>query len=148
MDNLLAGRRVLVVEDEFFMAADLEDSLTRAGAEVVGPIPDLQAALAQVHMNSADLVVLDVSLRGDEKAYPIADALSERGIPFLFVSGYASRDLPSRYRKIRRLEKPFDMEALVKAVGELAHLGAKEPAAQVSTCLEESNAVGEAPGPS
>jgi DNA-binding response OmpR family regulator len=124
MDNLLAGRRVLVVEDEFFLAADLEDSLTRAGAEVVGPIPDLRAALAQVQMDSIDLVVLDINLRGDEKAYPIADVLSERGIPFLFTSGYASRDLPKRYRNIRRLEKPFEMKSLVKAVSELARLAA------------------------
>jgi DNA-binding response OmpR family regulator len=120
MVTKLTGRRVLVVEDEFFLAADLEDTLTRAGADVVGPIPDLQAALAQVQMDAIDLAVLDVNLRGDEKAYPIADALSERGVPFLFASAYAPSDLPGRHRNVRYLEKPLNMAGVVKALGELA----------------------------
>ena len=78
MQSELAGYRVLVVEDEYFLAAEIEDALTEAGAEVIGT---LAQALEQVKRDAFDVVILDINLRG-ETSFPIADALAERSMPF------------------------------------------------------------------
>jgi DNA-binding response OmpR family regulator len=123
MSEELHGRRVLVVEDEFFLAAELDDALTKAGAEVVGPFPDLNSALAQAREAELDLAVLDINLR-DRMVYPVADVLAERAIPFLFATAYLESDLPSRHRGRPFLEKPYEPSALV---AELVKLVREEP---------------------
>ncbi len=119
MSAELHGCRVLVVEDEFFLAAEIEDALTRAGAEVVGPLPDLQSALDQALRAPLDLAVLDINLR-DQMVYPVADALTERGVPFLFATAYQESDLPLRHRGRRFLDKPYETSTLVRELAELA----------------------------
>ena len=117
----LAGRRILVVEDEYFIADDLSRALQRHGARVVGPVPDLAAGLDLATRDPLDSAVLDVNL-GGEMSYPIADRLSERGVPFLFTTGYDERTLDPGYAAITRIEKPFEssmvMMALIQLVGE------------------------------
>jgi CheY-like chemotaxis protein len=118
MTSALTGYRVLVVEDEYFIAAEIEDALTQAGAQVVGPISGVEEALRQVRGDGFDLAVLDLNLRGD-LAYPVADALQERGVPFLFASAYQPTEMPASYRLHRLLSKPYDSRILVEALAEI-----------------------------
>ena len=112
----LSGRRVLVVEDEFFIADDLARLLARLGGEVVGPVPTCEQALGLLSgPERIDLAVLDIDLRG-ESAFPIADALTERGVPFLFATGYEQASVPDRFRHRPLWEKPFDPDNLVRAL--------------------------------
>jgi CheY-like chemotaxis protein len=85
--QILAGKRVLVVEDEMLIALLIEEFLTDLGCGIVGPYGSVQAVLTAVQNEPADLAVLDVNLNG-EKVYPVAERLPERHIPFVFLSGY------------------------------------------------------------
>lgn len=115
----LAGWRVLVVEDEFFIADDLAEALRAHGAEVIGPVPRLHEAMAMIAAGGPiDLAVLDVNLDG-HAAFPAGDALLARDIPFLFATGYERDFLPTRFRKIPYWEKPFDPRSLVNALSRL-----------------------------
>jgi CheY-like chemotaxis protein len=119
----LQGRRVLVVEDEYFVACDIARALAEAGAEVIGPAPDSSRALALLGEHEAvDGAVLDINLKG-EMVYPIADALRARGVPFCFATGYDSAVLPRSYRDVPCWEKPFDLAKLVGAVAEMIAAG-------------------------
>jgi CheY-like chemotaxis protein len=111
--SILRGRRILVVEDEYMMAQDLQSDLEDAGAEVVGPVPSVEAALTALEKeNMLDGAVLDVNLRG-EKAYLVADALRDRRIPFVLATGYEPWALPDAYRDVPRCEKPVDLRHLI-----------------------------------
>ncbi|WP_342152500.1 response regulator [Methylorubrum sp. SB2] len=114
----LSGRRVLVVEDEYFIARDMGDSLTRAGAEVAGPVADAEEALAAIEADALDAAVLDVNLKG-ETVYAVADRLNARGIPYLFATGEVQIADGSDYRSRPRLEKPILSDELLRAVGKL-----------------------------
>lgn len=115
-DLALSGRRVLVVEDEYFIADDIVRALRRLGAEVVGPFACCEQALdAFASEGRIDAAVLDINLRGDA-VYPVADALRGRGVPFVFATGYDEASVPLRYRDVPRWEKPFDPRALVQAL--------------------------------
>lgn len=107
----LAHRRVLVVEDEYFIADDMARALQSLGAEVVGPAPTLDKALALLAAERVDAAVLDINLRG-ETVFPVADALRERGVRFVFATGYDPSVVPPEYRDVPRWEKPFDPQVL------------------------------------
>jgi CheY-like chemotaxis protein len=112
----LEGRRVLVIEDEYFIADDISRALTKLGAEVVGPAPDLAHATAFLSSGERiDSAVLDINLHG-ELVYPVADALRARGIPFLFATGYDQTSIPAGYEDVPRWEKPFDHNALARVI--------------------------------
>ena len=95
----LQGVRVLVVEDDFLLAETLTETLAEAGAVVLGPIGWLDEALAFVRQHGAELggAVLDVNLHG-QATYPVADLLLERGVRFVFVTGYDRGALEPAYR--------------------------------------------------
>ena len=104
-----AGRRVLVVEDDYMMAQDLRRDLQKLGATVVGPVPRVPEALRLIATQGAlDGAILDVNLSG-EMVYPVADVLRARGIPFVFSTGYGEWALPEAYKQVPRCEKPIDM---------------------------------------
>lgn len=113
--------RVLIVEDEYFLAADLEESLRSEGAEIVGPIYEFSQALAKVEEDGFDAAVIDINLRG-QSAYPIADKLIEQRIPFVFATGYGQEALPSRFWEVKRFEKPYDVPAISKHIVQLYRL--------------------------
>jgi CheY-like chemotaxis protein len=116
----LKGRRVLIVEDEYFVADDIARALEKLGAVVVGPLASRDEALALfASQTPIDVAVLGINLRG-EAIYPLADALRRRGVPFVFTTGYAEASVPEAYRSIQRWEKPFDADKLVEALPELA----------------------------
>ncbi|WP_336489483.1 response regulator [Methylobacterium nigriterrae] len=114
----LAGRRVLVVEDEYVIAMDMQSSLQEVGAEVAGPVPDAEQALALIEAASLDAAVLDVNLRG-EAVYTVADRLRERDVPYQFATGESQIVDRSDYRSRPRLEKSILDTELVRALGKL-----------------------------
>ena len=97
------------------IALHIEDMITELGFEVVGPAMRLAAALALARSESFDCAILDVNL-ANEKSFPIADALRERGIPFIFATGYGSKGLDDAYRGAATLQKPFRPQDLNRAI--------------------------------
>jgi CheY-like chemotaxis protein len=93
VQKFLAGRRILLVEDEFLIAMEVEDVLRDLGAEVVGPFARLEPALGVVHREKLDGAVLDVRLNGDT-IEPVAAVLISRGVPPERRSASAGRGAP------------------------------------------------------
>ncbi len=114
----LSGRRILVVEDEYLIAIEMERWLQEAGAEVAGPVPDTERALALIETEALDAAVLDVHLNG-EPAYVVADRLTERGVPYLFATGEVRIAEGSDYCSHAILGKPILDEELLRAVSRL-----------------------------
>src|SRR4051812_8046026 len=97
MDNPLNGYCVLVVEDEPLVALDLTETLTTAGAHVV-PAQSISQAKGAMEKTKVHAAVLDIGLRGENCA-SLCDYLAERGVQFLFYSGYTLA--PTRGRMLR-----------------------------------------------
>jgi len=116
---MMTPARILVVEDEFLVASQIESILTGAGWRVIGSAGTLASAVSLARKSECDAAVLDVNLRG-ERVDDVATILSERGIPFLFVSGYGRGNLPAAFReRVEFLAKPFSHQMLVQTVGTL-----------------------------
>ena len=92
----MTGKMVLVVEDDYLVAEHIRDLLGRVGATATA-VPSVSAALSVLERMSVDFATLDIDLRG-ETSLAVADLLSERRIPFLFVSGREPERLPERHR--------------------------------------------------
>ena len=109
-------RRILVVEDTLLVAEAIADMLTAHGCTVVGPVGRLGPALQLARSEPLDGVLLDVNLAG-QPCFPIATALQERGIPFLFLTGYdQGAPFPAAFRDVPRLPKPLDEATLYAAI--------------------------------
>jgi CheY-like chemotaxis protein len=106
---------VLVVEDEFLIALDIVAALEQAGIPVAGPASTVTEALATVEDGPIRGALLDAHLAG-ESAGRIADALSARGIPFAFVSGYGRESLPQAHRDAPLVKKPFTDKEILDAI--------------------------------
>src|SRR3712207_1892302 len=92
----LTGRRVLIVEDEFFVADDLAQAVAQLGGEIIGPVPSCEEALVLLSTaERVDLAVLDINLE-DETVFPVADTLTKKGVPYLFATGYSQDTVPAR----------------------------------------------------
>ena len=113
----LQGLRVLVVEDAFSMALVLETALTAVGCSVLGPAARLEKAWPLVEQEF-DGAILDVDLDGEE-AYPLAVRLRERGVPFILTTGYEATSLHPDFRDAPRIEKPFEVEALIAMMAQV-----------------------------
>jgi DNA-binding response OmpR family regulator len=114
----IAGRRLLVVEDEYLIASDLASWLEEQDAEVLGPVPSVEDAMALLDAGPLpDAAVLDINL-GDEQVFPVADALQAADVPFVFLSGYDARVIPGNYGGVARCTKPLDRARLLRALGE------------------------------
>jgi CheY-like chemotaxis protein len=112
--NDLSGSRLLIVEDEYFLADEARSILADVGAEVLGPVATTKEAQAVLESRlRVDGVLLDVNLRG-ELAYDFADTLRARGIPFAFVTGYDHAAFPDRFAKTARLPKPVNRKHLIE----------------------------------
>ena len=110
--GLLQGLRVLIVEDEAMIASLLEDYLMDLGCQVIGPALHMKDAVALGREAAIDGALLDVNIVG-EKVYPVADILTERGIPFVFVTGYGAAGLRECDSGHPVLQKPYSLEHLV-----------------------------------
>jgi DNA-binding response OmpR family regulator len=122
-ERSLLGLRVLVVEDDYFIALELCTALRGSGADVIGPARDLESGLAAIRSEHIDCGVLDINLRG-RLAFQLATELRARGIPTIFATGYDGTAIPQDLADVPRLEKPVDLRALCRAV-ESAAVGAR-----------------------
>jgi CheY-like chemotaxis protein len=126
--SMLGGRRILVVEDDYLIAAELVQSLQELGVVVIGPARSVADALATVAGETPiDAAVLDVNL-GVEKVFPVAARLQELGLTFVFATGYDQRIIPSAYASIPRFEKPVDICALAPILSDKLGLARSVPA--------------------
>ena len=116
---MTSAAKILVVEDEFFVAMQIESILRGMGWRVIASAGTLATAVSLARRAECDAAVLDVNLRG-ERVDEVATILNDRGIPFLFVSGYGRGNLPGAFRESAELlAKPFSDQMLVHAVGTL-----------------------------
>ena len=112
---MVAVHRVLLVEDEYLLAARVADEFG-LGVEAVGPAASVEQALELIeHGGHLDAAVLDINLRGDV-VYPVADALRARGVPFVFVTGYEQQPIPEEYRNVVRFRKPIDPARVLRTL--------------------------------
>jgi PAS domain S-box-containing protein len=115
-DEALRGKRVLLVEDEFFLRLELEEWLRSAGCAIIGPFSALQPARRLAARGEPiDLAILDANLNG-EMVYPLADDLLARSVPVIFLTGYERASLPARFRVVPQVSKPYDPAALIKEI--------------------------------
>ena len=98
----------------------LEDLLRDMGARVVDVFAAAGDALAALNASHYDCAILDILVR-DGTCEPVADALAERGIPFLFSSGVGLDALPPRHQSRRLISKPFDDSVLAAQISDLLH---------------------------
>ena len=107
--------RVLVVEDEWLIADLVARTLSGVGLTVMGPMPSLAAAMQLLALESPDLALLDMNLRGESVA-PLADRLEALRIPFIVMSGFRSSGLAGRLAQAPLLAKPFRPAELLAAI--------------------------------
>ncbi len=122
MDNQhetrLSGARVLVVEDEYYLADDLSRSLVSVGAEVVGPVGSLAEAESKLEDGDFDFAVVDMNLRGDF-CFSVAERLRSKGVPFVVATGYNQSSLPDSLKDVPRVEKPFTPGQVIELLGQM-----------------------------
>jgi CheY-like chemotaxis protein len=111
------GVRLLIVEDEYFLAQDLADHFQSLGVKVLGPAGTVADALDILKSQEVEGAVLDVNLRG-ERVYPVADVLLQKDVPFVFASGYGAELEPDAYTGVPRCIKPVDFALLTKTLAE------------------------------
>lgn len=107
----LAGKNILVVEDEALVALAVNDALVDFGWSVVGPFSVVADARSVVLKTDISAAILDVNLNGD-MVYPLAELLREREIPFVFVTGYGVESIDPRFRDALVLHKPIERDVL------------------------------------
>jgi DNA-binding response OmpR family regulator len=115
----LTGSRVLLVEDDYYIADDLCRALEGCGAEVVGPVPSLDKALPLAEGERLTCAVLDINLRG-ESGLRVAETLQRRQVPFIYSTGYSRTSVPEPLKGSAHLEKPFRIEELLHAVSQVS----------------------------
>lgn len=111
----LAGKHILVLEDEPIIGLALEDQLTDRGATVYFA-DRIEEATAIVESKPIDWAILDVNVHG-RPSYEVAEALNERGIPFLFATGYGDLSHPAAFASARTVSKPYSIEEIARTIG-------------------------------
>jgi CheY-like chemotaxis protein len=118
----LNDRRILLVEDEYLLAAEMHADLVDAGAIIIGPAASLASALRLIA--ETDVIhgaVLDVNL-GGQAVFPAAEILQARGVPMLFVSGYDPKIIPPQFMSTPHCENPVAVEKVIKTLVEAMQL--------------------------
>ncbi|GGF80996.1 response regulator [Paracoccus acridae] len=112
----LAGRRILIVEDDFVIAHDFATMIGQAGATVIGPVGTLLEAMKLIERTGhLDGAILDINL-GGEMVYDLVDALQAQGVPVVFATGYDPAAIPARYASVPLCQKPIDPEQIARAI--------------------------------
>jgi PAS domain S-box-containing protein len=105
--------RVLLVEDEALVGIMIQECLTEFGFQITGPVCTASEALSAAKDGHFDAAILDINL-GDGSVYRVAEILSARGVPFIFVTGYDSDSVDSRFQEVPVLQKPIERQMLQK----------------------------------
>lgn len=117
-DELLSGKRVLVVEDEMLVLMAIEDMLADLGCTSIAVAGNIDKAMELVSTEAFDLATLDVNLNG-QRSYPVAKALSEAGVPFAFSTGYGEHGVGEGYSHHLVLNKPYSRFQFEKVINGL-----------------------------
>lgn len=115
----MSGPSILVVEDEPLIAMMLEDFFDSLGYRLVASCDGVEDALKQVQEGGFDAALLDVNLRDGETSWPVADALSDSGRPFVIATGGSSESLPERHASVPVLSKPYTLDGVKEAFDSL-----------------------------
>ena len=110
---------VLIVEDEWIIAAQIQAIVSEAGFVVIGPLADLEAALRVAEDEVLSAALLDVDLGPGVEVYPVADALQNRGVPFAFVTSKRRSQIPPAHAGRPLVGKPFhagEIEAVLSSI--------------------------------
>lgn len=118
MTEWLAGRDVLVVEDEMMVLLNIEDALAEFGCTSVAVAANVDQALTLIRSRKFDVALIDVNL-GGQTSYPVADALAERGVPFAFSTGYSDPGLGGVHGDRPFLQKPYRDAQLAEVLARL-----------------------------
>lgn len=113
----VAGMNILIVEDSLLLSLELENRLVEAGAHVAGQAQDVEEALGMLD-RSIDAAVLDANLNGQSVA-PVAQALQQRGVPFIFATGYGDNDAAPQGFNAPFVRKPYDVTQIAAALVEV-----------------------------
>ena len=117
-DAVLRGRCIFIVEDDCVTAMDLAETLTAAGAEIIGPAGTIANAFELLHRRpQLDIALLDVEVEG-AFVFDIADELVKRAVPIVFTTGYELGEIPVRFRGARHCEKPVGIAAIARALSD------------------------------
>ena len=122
----LHGLRILIVEDDYMIAASFAFALEGLGAHVLGPMNSVRTAIGLIQAEAAlDGAFLDINL-GREDVFPVADLLALKAIPFVFVTGYDGSVVPLAHRNAEICEKPVSVptvtRALLRSIAERARI--------------------------
>lgn len=119
MTDAIAGRTLLVVEDEPLLGMLLEDVLTDAGAVVLGPAPTVERALDLLTDRPVDAAILDVNL-GGVRSDAVAARLEQMGVPFIYATAYGDNALDlGMGSRVPVLRKPYDVADVMNALNRL-----------------------------
>jgi CheY-like chemotaxis protein len=118
--SALAGRRILLIEDSPVVAPFTVDLLEELGCKAVGPAPNMAAARELIEGEAFDAALVDIHIRG-ERVFPLCEVLEAKGVPFVLTSGYADWAMPDKWEDRPRLQKPYTLDEVEKAlIGVLA----------------------------
>ena len=127
MSASLAGRRILIAEDLYIVAVTVTETLKQAGAEPVGPFATCADCLAAIATHRIDAAILDIGLAGG-LVFPVARELADRGVPFLFLTGYEREIVPRTFAGAPLLAKPVSGDVLCRRIAGLLGGPAPHPA--------------------
>jgi CheY-like chemotaxis protein len=136
MNELLSGRRILVVEDEMLVLIMIEDMLADLGCKSVSAAATVPQALALIEAQVFDAAMLDLNLSGIN-SLPVAAALAAHGVPFFFSTGYTADDKRDGYRDRPVIKKPFPENELAAI---LTRLLPADTAVETSALAEQPTA--------
>jgi PAS domain S-box-containing protein len=108
---VVAGNRIMVVEDEALVAMIVNDALVELGYSVVGPFSCAADAVAAIRSEEVDAAILDINL-GGELVYPLAQQLTDHKVPFMFITGYGAESVDARFADVPVLQKPIERPML------------------------------------
>lgn len=111
-----SNRSILIIEDEPLIAMMLEDFLDSLGHKVVGTVDSVADALGMIDQGGFDVAILDVHLKGGERAWPVADRLAELGLPFVLATGGHIDPPPPEHADAPMLAKPYTIDAIEPAL--------------------------------
>lgn len=116
--QILAGVRVVVVEDDYYLAMEAKAALEVAGAQILGPFRNFDQICQALADHGADCAVVDINL-GEGPSYAAAQYFEAMSLPFLFLTGYSAEAVPADFQHVTRMQKPVVAEALAQAVQRL-----------------------------
>jgi CheY-like chemotaxis protein len=109
-------KRVLILDDEMLVAMMLEDMLGDLDFDVVGPYAALEDAMSAVTTQPLDCAIIDLNLGRGVTSAPVAEALRERGVPFLLATGYGANEETDALGHSGLLAKPFSTSEVQSAL--------------------------------